>query len=128
MTVRVGLQLFPATLASSKLVNKKMRQELAALSDEPLDLSELAIDYRRAHNALMALLLSFYTPRLEEMAHYAAAVYRRFEIPHDAAPVIWEGDHPESGLASQRRAIMTGFDEMLRAFALRERLNAEIAA
>ena len=57
------------------------------------------------------------------MAHYAAAIYRRFEIPHDVIPVIWEGDDPKDGPGTQRRAIMIGFDEMLRAFALREKLN-----
>ncbi|RSU72087.1 hypothetical protein BRX37_19935 [Sphingomonas sp. S-NIH.Pt3_0716] len=125
MTARVRLQLFPATLAASDLVNKKVRAELAALPSDPLDLSELAVGYMDALDGLMALVLGLYAPQLEEMAHYAAALYRKFEVPHDAVPVIWEGDHPSGGPGSQRRAIMMGFDEMLRAFELRERLHRE---
>lgn len=123
MAARIGLQLYPATLAASSRVNKKVRTELLTLGSGPLDLTALAVDYRKAHDGLMALVLGFYTPALEQMAHYAAAVFQRFEIPEGAVPVIWEGDDPAGGPGTQRRAIMMGFDEMLRAFALREKLN-----
>ena len=123
MTARITLQLYPKTLAGSGLVNAKVRAELKALPETPLDLSALAAEYRRAHDGLMALLLDIYAPRLEEMARYAAAMYRRFEIPHEVVPVIWEGDDPAAGPDTQRRAIMMGFDEMARAFQLRESLN-----
>lgn len=124
MTARIGLQLYPKTLAGSGLVNAKVRAELKALPEAALDLSALAAEYRRAHDGLMALLLGIYAPRLEEMAHYAAAVYRRFEIPHGVVPVIWEGDDPAGGPGTQRRAIMMGFDEMKRALQLRETLHS----
>jgi len=123
MAARIELQLYPATLASSSRVSKKVRAELKTLGTQPLNLSMLAADYMTAHDGLMALVLGLYTPRLEEMARYAAAIYRLFEIPHDVVPVIWEGEDPEGNPNSQRRAIMMGFDEMLRAFALRERLT-----
>ncbi|KAK0346273.1 hypothetical protein LTR94_007400 [Friedmanniomyces endolithicus] len=127
MVARIGLQLFPATLASSGRVNKKVRAELKALGTEPLNLSTLAADYMKAHDGLMALVLGLYSTRLDEMAHYAAAIYRLFEIPHDGVPVIWEGGDPKDGPDIKLRAIMMGFDEMLRAFALRERLNLQAA-
>lgn len=127
MTARIGLQLYPATLAASSRINKKVMTELKALGTDPLNLSVFAAEYMKAHSGLMALVLGLYAPRLEEMAHYAAAIYRLFEIPHDVVPVIWEGDDPEAFPSSQRRAIMMGFDEMLRAFALRERLSLSAA-
>ena len=123
MAARIGLQLYPATLASSSRVNRKVREELKALGSDPLNLTALASDYMKAHDGMMGLVLGLYAPRLEEMAHYAAAIYRLFEIPHDVVPVIWEGDDPKDGPDSQRRAIMMGFDEMLRAFALRDKLS-----
>lgn len=127
MTARIALPLYPKTLAGSGLVNAKVKAELKALPETPLDLSALAAEYRQAHDGLMALVLGIYAPRIEEMAHYAAAVYRRFEIPHEVVPVIWEGDDPAGGPDTQRRAILMGFDEMLRAFQLRESLNQAAA-
>lgn len=126
MEARVAMHLYPGFLASSGDINAKVRTELRSLPEDALDLSLLAREYMSCHRRFMALILNFYRPRLEEMAHYAVAFYRTFEIPEDATPVVWEGDDPSNGPAGQNRAIMTGFDEMLRAFALMEHLAAEI--
>jgi hypothetical protein len=124
MTARIALQLFPAKLAESDRISAKVRRELRALPDTPLDAVALATDYMRAMRGLMALLLGFYVTRLLDMAEYGAALYRTLEIPHDAVPVVWEGDHPSGGPSSQTRAIMMGFDELERALRLREALHA----
>lgn len=123
MVVQIRLLLSPARLASSERVSAKVRTELKMLPSEPLDLSDLLRDYMRAQHGLMATSLGFYTQRMGEMAHYQAWLYTTFEIPHDVTPVIWEGGDPAAGLGAQERAIMMGFDELHRAFNLREQLS-----
>lgn len=126
MAARVKLQLFPRMLVATGMGNKKVRAELSALPADPLDLSALAAEYMKAHDGLMALVLGIYAPRLEQMAHYAGVIYRLFEVPQDAVPVIWEGDDPAAGDGPPRRAVFMGFDEMLSAFALREQLHLAV--
>ncbi|MBI0476935.1 hypothetical protein D9601_16400 [Sphingomonas sp. MA1305] len=127
MKARVELQLFPAKLAESDRISGKVRVELRSLPNTPMDAVALATNYMKALRSLMALLIGFYVPRLSDMAHYAAALYRTLEIPHDAVPVVWEGDNPAGGPESQRRAMMMGFDELERAWRLRDELHTDLA-
>jgi hypothetical protein len=122
MKCRIALHLDPAKLITTGKVSAKFRAELAALQDKKLALGPLIEEFMTAHQEVMIELLNIYSVSLSDLAHYAAAFYRTFEVPHDAVPVIWEGDDPKDGPHTQRRCIMCGFDEMMRALALRVEL------
>ena len=126
MTARIALQLHPEKVAASSRVNGKVRAELRRLPDRPLDIVAMATEFMDAHRALMSLILGFYSDRLITMAHYASALYRTLDIPHDVVPVVWEGEGPGDLPPSQARAIMMGFDELERALRLRESLLSSV--
>lgn len=128
MICQIGLHLDPRTLAASGKINAKLHAELTAIGARQLALLPLLDEFMAAHQEIMAEVLRIYSTDLAEMAHYAAALYRTFEIPHDVVPVVWEGDDPAAGPETQKRCIMCGFDEMLRAFALRDQLQAAIVS
>lgn len=127
MIARVSLHLHPMALAESDRLSSKIRAELHAVPASFLHLMPLLTEFMIAHQSLMAIVLGFFSTPLEEMAHYAAAVYRTFEVPHDAVPVVWEGDDPAEGPHTQERFIPRGFDEMVRAFRLRDELRSALA-
>jgi hypothetical protein len=123
MVAEVALHLSPSTLAVSHRLNAKLRAELRARADEILELTPLMIEFMLAHQAIMYHILELYYDKLGAMAHYAAALYRTFEVPHDVVPVVWEGDDPKDGPHTQTACFMIGVDEMVRALELRDQLK-----
>ena len=125
IAARMRMGLDPQVLAADKKLPAAKRAELLTL-DAQLPMAGIIERTMADFSRIMLFVLEANRQRLIEMAQYAAALFRAFEIPHNAKPVIFNGFDPTKGPPTTENCYLFGLDELTVCVEMLDRLGREV--